>query len=105
MNELFLKALSEYYNNDQLSPGIVSSFVSERQVFYASVNRYQFNGRKEVVVKVESKESMAVALDALADAWKEKVAPRKTNLAAFMESGPTIHVLKTPTSDSNCDGV
>jgi hypothetical protein len=107
MDELFLKALTEYYNSDRLAPGIVVAWLPEKQTFYASVTRFPSIGHhhKEVVVKVEDAESAAVALDKLAEKWKSKVAPRKTNLAAFLESGNTIHVLKENNGSSNCDGV
>lgn len=70
LHEVFLKALTEYYRGDHLAPGLVLAWLPERSLWYASIVRYPENGKKHVVVKVESDVSLNDAMEQVMTHWR-----------------------------------
>jgi hypothetical protein len=78
--ETFLKALTEYYANDRLAPGLVLAWLPDKNVWYGSVCRYE-HGTKTIVTRIERTDSLANVLKNLVGAWRKSIArPDKSNL-------------------------
>lgn len=86
--ELFLKALSEYYSGDRLSPGFHVAWMPEKKMWYAVVKRFPNDAIRtfsERVVVFQTEESLNQAVLGLMKKWKEKIVePKKDNLERFL---------------------
>jgi hypothetical protein len=104
--DVFLKALTEYYPNDPLQPGIVTAWLPAKKQFYTSIVRYMrytkddapyWAGSGEVswrtskcrtIVCRAYGETLDSALDELLRTWRRIVAPAqqpKRNLDAVID--------------------
>lgn len=67
-----LKAISEFYPNDHICPGLVVSWLPEERLFYASICRYPASHTDKVIVTSTTDDTVEATIVKLAKLWRKK---------------------------------